>query len=335
MAEKKAKVSRDAVDGKIAKGDKKPFGPTGELKNLFHKVANAIHPDFAINPQELQLRNTLMGRANEAYKKGDIEGLKKILDEWEEKAKVTHPEKAKSRRCDQLQIKIRQIKLRINEIQLKLSELKISELYQRRFAKMPKHSQLPRDTLALLAYRAKTSVPIHEYVNWAGNALVDGFDSSSLRILAGLDYGLVAEIEAPDYFLKAVKELKLPIPDCELAFGNWYQTVTLYRTLGLTLPDEATVIYQHLIELAKQIRDGVVDPILGLNRTYDEITRPFYDLVGSYREDLYEQYSVDFGEWHSLWLEVDAYYGESQREKEYIVEFAANWLNTMDTDYKR
>jgi hypothetical protein len=129
-AEKKAKASRDAVDEKNAQGNKKPFEPSDELKNLFRKIAKAIHPDFATNPQERELRNTLMGRANEAYKKGDIEGLKKILDEWENRDKGTHPEKTESPQFDQLEIKIRQIKLRINEIELKISELKKSELYQ-------------------------------------------------------------------------------------------------------------------------------------------------------------------------------------------------------------
>jgi hypothetical protein len=129
-AEKKAKASRDAVDGKIAQGDKKPFEPSDELKNLFRKVAKAIHPDFATNPQERELRNTLMGRAIEAYEKGDVEGLKKILDEWENRDKEIHPEKTESPQFDQLEMKIRQIKLRINEIELKVSELKKSELYQ-------------------------------------------------------------------------------------------------------------------------------------------------------------------------------------------------------------
>jgi hypothetical protein len=196
---------------------------------------------------------------------------------------------------------------------------------------MSKRSQLHRDTLALLAYRAKTSFLVHEYVNWAGNALVDGFDSPSLRILAGLDYGLVAQIEAPDYFLKAVKELNLPIPDCELAFGNWDQTVSLYRKLGLILPEEASVIYQHLKELANQIREGILDPLVGLNRIYEEITRSWHNFGEVPKDDLYDQYSEDFREWYSLCLEVGECFNESQRTKEYITEFAANWLNTLDT----
>ena len=136
---------------------------------------------------------------------------------------------------------------------------------------MSKYSQLPRDTLALLAMRAQKGVAVQDYVNWAVNALVDGFDSPSLAILAGLGYDITSEIEAPDYFLKTVKELALPIPDCELAIGNWYWTNSLYRKLGLSLPDEKTLLGQHLDEIAEQIKEGVIDPVVGLDRIYNEV----------------------------------------------------------------
>jgi hypothetical protein len=108
-------------------------------------------------------------------------------------------------------------------------------------------------------------------VKWAGNALIDGFDSRSLAILASLDYREISQIEAPEYFLRAVKELNLPIPDCELACGNWYWTNVLYRQLGLSLPDEEYLLGQHLIELAEQIKEGVIDPIIGSERIYREV----------------------------------------------------------------
>ena len=115
---------------------------------------------------------------------------------------------------------------------------------------MSKYSQLPRGTLALLAMRARKGMDIKDYINWAVNALSDGFDSTSLAILAGLDYGVISQIEASEYFLRAVKELNLPIPDSELAWEDRSWTDALYRKLGLTLPDEATLVYQHLAELA-------------------------------------------------------------------------------------
>ena len=129
-AERKAKASRNAVDEKVAQGEKEPFEPSEELKNLFYTVAKAVHPDFGTDPQEQALRNTLMARANEAYKKGDMEGLKQILKEWENRDKRSYPEQTGLIQLDQLKQKIRQIKLRINIIETRISELERSDLYQ-------------------------------------------------------------------------------------------------------------------------------------------------------------------------------------------------------------
>jgi hypothetical protein len=129
-AERKAKTSRTAVDEKVAQSDRKPFEPSDELRNLFRKVAKAIHPDLATDPQERAFRTTLMARANEAYKKGDIQGLKQILDEWENRDKRSYPEQAELIQVDQLEQKIRQIRLRINIIETRISDLEGSDLYQ-------------------------------------------------------------------------------------------------------------------------------------------------------------------------------------------------------------
>jgi hypothetical protein len=129
-AENKAKASRGAVDEKMAHGDKNPFEPSDEIRNLFRRVAKAIHPDFATDPEERAFRNMMMIRANEAYKKGDLEGLKMILDKWENRDKKSYPDQAALIHLDQLEQKIRQIKLRINNIDMRISELMNSELYQ-------------------------------------------------------------------------------------------------------------------------------------------------------------------------------------------------------------
>jgi hypothetical protein len=129
-AERKAKISRDAVDEKVTHSDRKTFEPSDELRNLFRKVAKTIHPDFATDPQERAFRTKLMARANEAYKKGDIQGLTQILDEWENRDKSSYPEQAEPTQVDQLEQKILQIRLRINIIETRISELERSDLYQ-------------------------------------------------------------------------------------------------------------------------------------------------------------------------------------------------------------
>jgi hypothetical protein len=150
-AERKARASRDAIDEKVAQGDKKPFEPSDELRELFRKVAKAIHPDFATDPQERALRNALMSRANEAYKKGNIKGLRQILDEWEKKDKRSYTDQAEIIQLDQLEQKIQQIKLRIKNIEIRISELKKSELYQL----MVKVEQMELEGRDLLSEMAK------------------------------------------------------------------------------------------------------------------------------------------------------------------------------------
>lgn len=222
---------------------------------------------------------------------------------------------------------------------------------------MSKYSQLPRNTIELLTMRASRGLDVKDYANWAVGALVDGFDSRSLAILASLDYDLVAQTEAPEYFLKAVKELKLPIPDCELAVGNWYGTDSLYRKLGLSLPDEMTLLGQHLAELAEQIKEGVIDPIIGLDRIYHEIV--WVDRYGLQktdgsgergRSDFKGRNGTGIWEWDVLRSYIKDYdddyfydantgYHFVKREpepnlvKQEIITFATDWLANPETRF--
>lgn len=202
---------------------------------------------------------------------------------------------------------------------------------------MSKYSQLPRDTLALLAMRAQKGMNVQDYVSWAVNALADGFDSPSLAILAGLDYGEISQTEAPDYFLKAVKELNLPIPDSELAIGNWYKTDALYRKLGLSLPDEETLLGQHLDELAEQIKEGVLDPVVGLDRIHNEIVFVYqlglFETRGFGWDKRKSKTTNEINVWE--WDELRSYVrydrqgneeSDPNRKSKEIITFASQWL---------
>jgi len=156
-AERKAKASREAVDEKISQGDKKPFKPSDELKNLYRKVAKIIHPDLATDPQEREFRNTLMSRANEAYKKGDMKALEQILEEWEHWDKEAYPTQAELRQPDLLEQKIQQVKARIKEIENRISELKKSEMYQL-MIKVEKAEHRGRDLLAQMAINLREQI---------------------------------------------------------------------------------------------------------------------------------------------------------------------------------
>lgn len=55
-----------------------------------------------------------------------------------------------------------------------------------------------------------------DYAEWAGEMLMQGFDSRSLRITAGLD-SFVSAFEAENYFFRSVQELGLAVPEPESA----------------------------------------------------------------------------------------------------------------------
>lgn len=57
--------------------------PTG-IKTLFRELAKRIHPDFARDAVEGKHFTLLMARANQAYRRGDIEVLQRLLDDQRE-----------------------------------------------------------------------------------------------------------------------------------------------------------------------------------------------------------------------------------------------------------
>jgi len=129
-AQRKAKRSRDSVDESIGQSEKKPFKPTDELKELFRRVAKTIHPDLASSENERAYRNSLMARANEAYKNGDSDALEQILKEWEQRDESSFIEETVSGERSLVEQKIAQARKRIGEIESLIGELKGSDLYQ-------------------------------------------------------------------------------------------------------------------------------------------------------------------------------------------------------------
>jgi hypothetical protein len=75
-------------------------------------------------------------------------------------------------------------------------------------------------TTAIFGKRALYQPSASDYVDWAGEMLVQGYDSYSLRILAGVGR-LASTFEAEDYFLRSIKELGLSIPDSETAVRSY------------------------------------------------------------------------------------------------------------------
>jgi hypothetical protein len=175
--------------------------------------------------------------------------------------------------------------------------------------RMTEYSGLPRGTMALVSKRVRSTPEVQDYVNWAVDALMDGLDSYSLAILAGLDIGSAVDwLEADKYFLKAVRELALPIPDDELA---------------LSLPNDEAVLRRHLNEIAQQIREGVIDPVTGIERIYREVISPL-------------GHPSDLSPWDFLWEGNSPgwHYAEHSEEEhsEAIAAYATTWIEDMNSE---
>lgn len=66
--------------------ESRDFDPSPELKRLYREAAKRIHPDFATDAADRERRTRFMADANRAYEAGDIETLRRILDEFQDGA---------------------------------------------------------------------------------------------------------------------------------------------------------------------------------------------------------------------------------------------------------
>ena len=112
---------------------------------------------------------------------------------------------------------------------------------------------------------------VGDYVDWAGEMLLQGHDSYSLRILAGLERE-ASTFEAEDYLLRSAKELGLSIPDPEAAVRAYACEVArqiveghrtgqegvreLYRICLATEYDPAYIIWLELDDALDSLLSG-------------------------------------------------------------------------------
>src|SRR5580698_2438298 len=81
-ARQRAQETHDAAFGEAREAEE--FDPPPSLKTLFRDVAKRIHPDFARDAAEGKHFTLLMARANQAYRRGDLETLQRLLDDHRE-----------------------------------------------------------------------------------------------------------------------------------------------------------------------------------------------------------------------------------------------------------
>jgi hypothetical protein len=76
----RAEETHEATHGEASKA--RDFQPSADLRSLFREAAKRIHPDFAKDEADRELRTRLMAQVNEAYSQGDADALQRILDEF-------------------------------------------------------------------------------------------------------------------------------------------------------------------------------------------------------------------------------------------------------------
>jgi len=116
---------------------------------------------------------------------------------------------------------------------------------------MKDKKEWPRDSIALLAKKVNGSVCGQDYVDWAVQALAEGFNSPSLLILSSLDIDKnFSKWEAEKFFIKVITEL------------SWI------------IPSDEVILRTHLVTLATQIEKGDIDPEVGIERIHREVVSP-------------------------------------------------------------
>jgi len=116
----------------------KPFAPSGDLKRLYRKLAQKIHPDRATDESDRAWRTQLMTEANRAYRNSDEMVLKDILHQWRDgqqdeqrESKQAQPVTEKTGNAPlYLEKQVARMKLRLSEIEKELNRLFASRLYE-------------------------------------------------------------------------------------------------------------------------------------------------------------------------------------------------------------
>jgi hypothetical protein len=117
---------REDADEAAAAADRGGAVPEA-AKRLFRLLARRIHPDLASDPAERERRTNLMVQANDAYERGDVGTLQRLLDNWQRSpdSVVGHGAKAELERVVR---RITQARERLAEIEAEVVNLEASAM---------------------------------------------------------------------------------------------------------------------------------------------------------------------------------------------------------------
>ncbi|MBU1236089.1 MAG: J domain-containing protein [Gammaproteobacteria bacterium] len=103
------------------------FRPSGDIKKLFRKLAQKIHPDRACDDADRLWRTEMMSEANRAYQAGDETTLLDLFARWQQNFR---PDSGHEGDSDWIATQIARLKKRIAEIERELNRLFGSRLYE-------------------------------------------------------------------------------------------------------------------------------------------------------------------------------------------------------------
>lgn len=132
-ADERARESeRAGGEGALGAGPAAGWKPaTAEGKALFRDAAKRLHPDLQEDPATRERATAAMAAANEAYRAGDLDELRRILREWEHSPDAVAGDDTAAALVRAIR-RAAQLRERIAEAEAELEALSASELNQLR-----------------------------------------------------------------------------------------------------------------------------------------------------------------------------------------------------------
>jgi hypothetical protein len=236
--------------------------PSQELKSLYRQVAKTVHPDLSFDSEDRKLRQRLMAEANRAYEMGDVERLKRILEEYDSCPEAVQGEGVGA---DLVRVirKITQVTRRLAQIKQELSRSGNSDVAKLK-VKADEYEKLGRDLLAEMAEQVDKQIINVSQVSddmdkkaaaTAGNYLVPASDAEIARRSDSLVARGLRDLEAaeqdtqnrPEIFEQLDPELFERLDKIYLSYGRgtaeselsgfWKAGDTFTRFVGDLEPD--------------------------------------------------------------------------------------------------
>lgn len=126
-----------------------PESPSDEAKRLYRRIAGLIHPDRAEDEGSRIMRTVLMAQLNEAYARGDIQGMEDILKTWDASPEAVAG-RDRSAELQRLERTVARMRNEIARVETEYARLVNSPLH-RLMLRVREGSARGRDLLAELA----------------------------------------------------------------------------------------------------------------------------------------------------------------------------------------